>query len=66
MTHSKQNARGFWRLLEDFPEKPGEYVVVIEGKYLDIWYYAGSNGWDVPEDTELFPSHWLELQYPVD
>lgn len=57
-----------WRLIEDFPANPGEYIVCFrlrDGQYgqAEWMFYSPKFGWDV-EPGEEFPVFWTDLPLP--
>ena len=68
-TLTRQNIKADWKILEDYPTKDGDYVVVFrtDDGYgdLDVWtFYKGS--WEplhgyTPDGV---PAFWVELPMP--
>lgn len=57
-----------WRLIEDFPANPGEYLVCYElrdGSYgaMDWLFYSPKKGWD-DGGTGEFPIFWTDIPLP--
>lgn len=69
-TLTMQQVKAYWRILEDFPTKDGEYVVCFlkdNGDYgwPEIWEFSSREGWNpVFGEGNVQPSHWCELPMP--
>jgi hypothetical protein len=70
-TLTKQLVHAYWHILEDFPSKDGEYVVVFatdDGTfgYPDVWEFTARDGWQplFGIGHEHQPTHWCNLPMP--
>lgn len=69
-TLTMQQVKAYWRILEDYPTRDGEYVVCYQkdsGEYgwPDIWEFTAKNGWSpMFSEDNLQPTHWCELPMP--
>jgi len=69
-TLTMQQVKAYWRIIEDFPTKDGEYVVCFQKDngdfgWPEIWEYTARNGWNaVFGEEHSQPSHWCELPMP--
>ena len=70
-TLTKQMVHAYWHILEDYPSKDGEYVVVFQtdtGDYgwPDVWEFTAREGWQplFGLDHESQPTHWCNLPMP--
>jgi hypothetical protein len=70
-TLTKQMVHAYWHILEDYPTKDGDYVVVfqkIDGSigWPETWEYTSMDGWqpigvNIPDEH---PTHWCNLPMP--
>lgn len=70
-TLTMQQVKAYWRIIEDFPKKDGEYLVCFlkdnnDYGWPDIWEYTTREGWEplFGQNHANQPTHWCELPMP--
>jgi hypothetical protein len=70
-TLTKQMVHAYWHILEDYPTKDGDYVVVFETSdgslgWPEVWEYTSMDGWQPigANASGEQPTHWCNLPMP--
>lgn len=71
ITATKQQATGYWKILEDYPSRDGEFLVVYKTEkgsygYPEIWEFTAKTGWQpvLSDDFAESPVYYLDIQPP--
>ena len=71
ITATKQQAMGYWKILEDFPPRDGEFLVVFQTEdgsygYPEIWEFTAKNSWQpvFGDDASDSPVYYLDIPPP--